>query len=99
MGPIASARRGGLGSLTDLMPFLHGGRPWMDGMSRSELERLVGEAEDRSSLRQQLQRSRSPEELVRMARSLGYGITTGDLQRAREEHEASTAGETGWLLP
>jgi hypothetical protein len=46
----------------------------MDGMSRSELERLVGEAEDRSALRQQL-------------------------QRAREEHEASAADETGWLLP
>jgi hypothetical protein len=43
-------------------------------MSRSELERLVGEAEDRSALRQQL-------------------------QRAREDHEASTAVETGWLLP
>jgi len=43
-------------------------------MSRSELERLGGEAEDRSALRQQL-------------------------QRAREEHEASTADRRGWLLP
>jgi len=73
--------------------------PYDNGMSRSELERLVGEAEDRSALRQQLQRTRSPEDLVRMARSLGYGITTGDLQRAREDHEASIADETGWLLP
>ena len=67
MGPIASARRGGLGTLTDLMPFLHGGRPWMDGMSRSELERLVAEAELRPELRQRLQGCHSREELARQA--------------------------------
>lgn len=81
------------------MQHLHRGEPREDGMSRSELERLVGEAEQRTALRRMLRRSRTPEELVRMARSLGYGITTGDLQRAREEHEASTAEEAGWLLP
>ncbi len=54
-------------------------------MSRSELERLVAEAEGRSDLRQGLQGCHSREELGRLARSLGYGVTTGDLQRAEEE--------------
>ena len=101
MGPIASARRGGLWSLTDLMPFLHGGRPWMAGMSRSELERLVAEAERRSELRQRLQGCHSREELARLARSLGFGVTTGDLQRAAAEQglEGKLEGESGQLLP
>ena len=87
--------------MTDLMPFLHGGRPWMAGMSRSELERLVAEAERRSELRQRLQGCHSREELARLARSLGFGVTTGDLQRAAAEQglEGKLEGEPGQLLP
>ena len=69
----------------------------MDGMIRSELERLVAEAELRPELRQRLQGCHSREELAHLARSLGYGITTGDLQRA--EAEQGLEAESGQLLP
>jgi len=73
----------------------------MDGMSRSELERLVAEAELRSELRQRLQGCYSREELARLARSLGYGVTTGDLERAEAEQgvEGKLEGDSGQLLP
>ena len=73
----------------------------MAGMSRSELERLVAEAELRSELRQRLQGCHSREVLARMARSLGYGVTTGDLERAEAEQglEGKLEGEPGQLLP
>jgi hypothetical protein len=90
-----SKRRTGV--VERLMQFLHGGRPWIDDMSRSELERLVAEAEVRSELRQRLQGCHSREELARLARSLGYGITTGDMQRA--EAEQGLEGKFGQLLP
>lgn len=51
-------------------------------MSRQELERLVGEAEASASLREDLQRCRSRQELVLTARRLGYRLTGKDLQRA-----------------
>jgi hypothetical protein len=69
----------------------------MHGMSRSELEGLVAEAELRSELRQRLQGCHSCEELALLARSLGYGVTTGDVQRA--EAEQGLEGESGQLLP
>jgi predicted ribosomally synthesized peptide with nif11-like leader len=58
-------------------------------MSRSELERLVAEAELRSELRQRLQGCQSREELARLARSLGFGVTTGDLERAEAADKAT----------
>ncbi|MFO7629053.1 MAG: Nif11-like leader peptide family natural product precursor [Prochlorococcaceae cyanobacterium] len=51
-------------------------------MSRQELERLVGDAEASASIREQLERCRSRDELVLMARRLGYRLTGKDLQRA-----------------
>jgi hypothetical protein len=78
------------------MQILHGGRPWVDGMSRSELERLVVEAELRSELRQRLRGCHSREELAHLARTLGYGVTSGDLQRV--EAEQGLEGESGQLL-
>jgi hypothetical protein len=66
----------------------------MDGMSRSELERLVGEAELRPELRQRLQGCLSREELARLASN---GVTTGDVQRA--EAEQGLEGEPEQLLP
>jgi hypothetical protein len=69
----------------------------MDGRSRSELERLVVEAELRSELRQRLQGCHSREELTRLARSLGYWVTTGDMQRA--EAEQGLEGDSCQLLP
>jgi hypothetical protein len=68
----------------------------MDGMSRSELERLAAEAELRPELRQRLQGCHSREELAHLARSLGHGVTTGDVQRA--EAQQVPEGETGQLL-
>ena len=68
----------------------------MDGMSRSELERLVAEGELSSELRQRLQGCHSRAEPAHMARTLGYGVTSGDLQRAEEEQELE--GESGQLL-
>lgn len=66
-------------------------------MSRSELERLVAEAEVRSDLRQRLQGCHSRAELAHLARTLGYGVTSGDLQRAEEEQ--GLEGESEKLLP
>jgi hypothetical protein len=80
------------------MQILHGGRPCVDGMSRSELERLMAEAELRSELRQRLQGCHSRAELAHLARTLGYGVTTGDLRLAREERKATTADKPGWLV-
>ncbi|MEB3165973.1 MAG: Nif11-like leader peptide family natural product precursor [Cyanobacteriota bacterium] len=68
-------------------------------MSRSELERLVSDAEARAGLRLLLQGCQDSEELVRLARRLGYGVTTGDLERARQEHEQAAGDGGGLLLP
>jgi len=54
-------------------------------MSRSELERLVTEADVDASLRRSLKGCRSTPELILAARRLGYRITRMDLQRAWEE--------------
>ena len=51
-------------------------------MSREELERLVGDAEVSASVRDDLRRCRSRDELVLAARRLGYRLTSQDLQRA-----------------
>ena len=54
-------------------------------MSRSELERLVDEAEANPSLRRSLKGCRSTPALILAARRLGYRITRIDLQRAWEQ--------------
>ena len=54
-------------------------------MSWSELERLVDQAEANPSLRRSLKGCRSQQELILVARRLGYRITRIDLQRAWEE--------------
>jgi predicted ribosomally synthesized peptide with nif11-like leader len=54
-------------------------------MSRSELERLVAEAENDRDLRRALRHCRSKQELVLAARRRGFRITRMDIQRAREE--------------
>lgn len=54
-------------------------------MSRSELERLVSDAEADGALRRALRHCRSGQELVLAARRLGYGVTRVDLRQARQE--------------
>lgn len=66
-------------------------RSWgtrQDWMSRQELERLVGEAEASAGLREQLQRCRSRDQVVLVARRLGYRLTGKDLLRAWWEDRA-----------
>ena len=60
-------------------------------MSRSELERLVAEAENDRDLRQALKHCRSKQELVLAARRRGFRITRMDIQRAREEDQNQEA--------
>lgn len=55
-------------------------------MSWSELERLVQEAEANERLRRQLRRCHSSEDLVTLARLLGFRISAADLRRARVKH-------------
>lgn len=55
-------------------------------MSRRELERLVDDAESDADMRAQLRRCRSREELILMARRLGYLLTGRDLLRSWWEH-------------
>jgi hypothetical protein len=60
-------------------------------MSRSELERLVDEAESDAVIRRAIQRSRSRHELVLAARRLGYAISRADLRDAMAEHRSENA--------
>ncbi len=55
-------------------------------MGRSDLERLVFDAERDAALRGLLRRCHSPQDLVLVARCLGYRITRLDLERAGAEH-------------
>ena len=61
-------------------------------MSRSDLERLVADAETSHKLQQTLSQCRSREELLHTARCLGYRVTKGDLQNAWQEHRNAPAG-------
>jgi hypothetical protein len=54
-------------------------------VSWSELERLVADAEADRSLQQVLRQSRSDEELLLIARGLGYYVTSVDLRLAEEQ--------------
>ena len=63
-------------------------------MSRSELERLVEDAESQRDLRRALRHCRSRKELILAARRLGYRITRMDLQRAWLEEQAETEGSS-----
>lgn len=56
-------------------------------MSRSELVRLVTTAERDLSIRSELRRARSVQQLVSIARQLGFAIERRDLELARAEHE------------
>ncbi|QPN69238.1 Nif11-like leader peptide family natural product precursor [Synechococcus sp. CBW1108] len=55
-------------------------------MRRSDLERLVADAETSQELQQTLSQCRSREELLHTARCLGYRVTKGDLLNAWLEH-------------
>ena len=65
-------------------------------MSLSELERLVAEAEATASLRRNLRRCSSRQQMIQTARRLGYRITGMDLQRAwqMEQQEQQHCTET-----
>ncbi|QPN69966.1 Nif11-like leader peptide family natural product precursor [Synechococcus sp. CBW1108] len=60
-------------------------------MSRSDLERLVADAETSQELQQTLSQCRSREELLHTARCLGYRVTRNDLQNAWLEHRNAPA--------
>ena len=60
---------------------------------RSELERLVLNAESQRELQRSLRHCRSRKELILAARRLGYRITRMDLQRAWLEEQAETDGQ------
>ena len=60
-------------------------------MSRSDLERLVADAETSHKLQQTLSQCRSREELLHTARWLGYRVTRNDLQNAWLEHHNAPA--------
>jgi len=60
-------------------------------MSWSELERLVMTAEGDPRLQGKLRTCRDDAELILMARQLGYRVTRLDLQRAIDDHQASTS--------
>lgn len=64
---------------------------WDRWMSRSELERLVEDAETDAVIRRAIKRSRSRHELVLAARRLGYGISRGDLRDAMAEHRSENS--------
>jgi hypothetical protein len=51
------------------------------------LERLVADAEADRSLQQVLRQSRSDEELLLIARGLGYYVTRADLLLAEEQDQ------------
>ncbi len=60
-------------------------------MSRDELERFVRDAENNADLRTQLRSCQSQPQLVLMARQRGYHITRLDLERAWQQHQATSA--------
>ena len=64
-------------------------------MSWSELERLVEAAEIDPTVRDCLRRCRSREDLVLLARHLGYRITRVDLQRAWLDHHQRRRHRSG----
>ena len=66
-------------------------------MSWSDLERLVADAESSPALQQVLRQCHSRQELLHIARQLGYRLTRSDLQNAWLEHHnaAEAQGATG----
>jgi hypothetical protein len=68
---------------------------WADlqhwGVSWSDLERLVTDAETSAELQQALRRCRSRQELLLTACQLGYRVTSGDLLNAWLEHHNAPA--------
>jgi len=65
-------------------------------MSWSELERLVEAAEADPTVRHLLRRCGSRQELVLLARHLGYRITRVDLQRAWVDHHRQRRDGPRW---
>ena len=55
-------------------------------MSRSDLERLVVDAEASAQLQSVLRRCRSRDDLLQTARRLGYRVTHNDLRQAWLQH-------------
>ena len=55
-------------------------------MSWSDLERMVADAETSPTLQQVLHQCHSRQELLHIARQLGYRLTRSDLQNAWLEH-------------
>jgi hypothetical protein len=72
---------------------------WADlqhwGVSWSDLERLVTDAETSAELQQALRRCRSRQELLLTACQLGYQVTSSDLLNAWLEHHNAPAVERG----
>ncbi|WP_411867203.1 Nif11 family protein [Vulcanococcus limneticus] len=68
-------------------------------MTRTELERLVADAERQPGLRQQLSLCHSWQELLQAAQGRGYAVETGDLQQASREAHASSFLERSRLRP
>ena len=68
-------------------------------MSWSDLERLVADAESSPALQQTLSQCHSRQELLHIARQLGYRVTKSDLQNAWLEHHnaGEVQGATGVL--
>jgi hypothetical protein len=68
-------------------------------MSWSDLERMVADAETSPTLQQVLHQCHSRQELLHIARQLGYLLTRSDLQNAwLEHHNAAGAQGVGGVI-
>ena len=68
-------------------------------MTRTELERLVADAEGQPQLRHLLSHCRCWQDLLQAAQRLGYGVQPGDLGRAIREDHASAFLERSRVRP
>ena len=68
-------------------------------MTRTELERLVADAECQLELRQQLSQCGCWQELLQAANRWGYAVEPGDLRQASREAHASRFLERSRLRP
>lgn len=68
-------------------------------MTRTELERLVGDAERQPQLRHNLSHCRSWQDLLRAANRQGYAVEPGDLRQALREDHAGSFLERSRLRP
>ncbi|MCP9790612.1 Nif11 family protein [Vulcanococcus limneticus Candia 3F8] len=68
-------------------------------MTRTELERLVADAEGQPRLRHHLSHCRSWQDLLQAAQRLGYAVQPGDLGQAIREAHASAFLERSRLWP